>query len=128
MIGQFSERQSVEAKNMTSLGNLADQKEVRVMSQNNHLVRVWMPVSFIGQNGEGVEEDHYLATISWYGQPQGGESANLFKQRCRVPLGTSLRMIIITKRNEKQRLGWWRSKTFLYYWHHQPPNQSIKYS
>ena len=26
------------------------------MSQNNHLFRVWIPASFIGQNGGGVEE------------------------------------------------------------------------
>jgi len=26
------------------------------MSQNNHLARVWMPVSFLGQRGGGVEE------------------------------------------------------------------------
>ena len=32
---------------MTFLGKLADQEDGRLMSQNNHLIRVWMPVSFI---------------------------------------------------------------------------------
>ena len=44
-------------------------KDGRLMFQNNHLVEVWMPVSFIEQRGEGVEEvklkGHYLASISW---------------------------------------------------------------
>ena len=86
MTGQFSERQGVEAKNITLLGKLADQKDVRL--KDVILSRSGLTVSFIGQTGGEVEEDHYLATISWYGQPPGGESVNLFKQRCRVPLGT----------------------------------------
>ena len=37
------------ARNMTLLGKLADQKDGRLISQNNHLFSVWMPDSFIEQ-------------------------------------------------------------------------------
>ena len=42
-----SKGQSVEARNMTLFRKPADQEDGRLMSQNNHLVRVWMPDSFI---------------------------------------------------------------------------------
>ena len=41
---------------MTLLGKLADQEDGRLKSQNNHLIGVWMPVSFIAQRGGGDEE------------------------------------------------------------------------
>ena len=49
MTGQLTERQGVEARNMTLLGKLADQEDSRLPSQNNHLIEVWMPGSFIEQ-------------------------------------------------------------------------------
>ena len=57
--GQLTERQGVEARNTTLFGEPADREEVRLMSQNNHLViTLWMPLSFIeqrGREGEGVK-------------------------------------------------------------------------
>ena len=34
---------------MTLFGQPADREDGRLASQNNHLVGVWMPVSFMGQ-------------------------------------------------------------------------------
>ena len=44
-----SERQDVEASNTPLFGELADPKGGTIMSQNNHLVGVWMPGSFLDQ-------------------------------------------------------------------------------
>ena len=41
---------------MTLFGKPADREGGRLMPQNNHLIRVWMPVSFIAQRGAGDEE------------------------------------------------------------------------
>ena len=42
----------------------ADQQDVRLASQNNHLVGVWMPVSFMGQRwGEGEETKKTMPLI-----------------------------------------------------------------
>ena len=41
-----SERQGVEARNMTLFEKPADQEDGRLMSQSNHLVGLWMPGSF----------------------------------------------------------------------------------
>ena len=38
-----SKRQSVEARSITLFRKPADQEDDRLMSQSNHLVRVWMP-------------------------------------------------------------------------------------
>ena len=38
---------------MTLFRKLADREDDRLMSQNNHLVEVWMPGSFIEQRGGG---------------------------------------------------------------------------
>ena len=55
-VGQLTKR-GVEARNMTLFGELADQKEGRLMSQNNRLViTIWMPLSFIEQRGREGEE------------------------------------------------------------------------
>ena len=37
-------------------GKPADGEDGRLKSQNNHLIGVWMPVSFIAQRGGGGEE------------------------------------------------------------------------
>ena len=42
-------RGGVEARNTTLFGKSADREDGRLASQNNHLVGVWMPVSFMGQ-------------------------------------------------------------------------------
>ena len=49
MTGQLTERQSVEARNMTLFGQLADHEDNRQPSQNNHIIKVWIPGSFIEQ-------------------------------------------------------------------------------
>ena len=49
-------RGGVEARNTTLFGKSADQEDGRLASQNNHLVGVWMPVSFMGQRWGGGEE------------------------------------------------------------------------
>lgn len=47
------------------------------MSQNNHLLGIWLPDSLVEKNGGGAEEvkkkSHYLANLSWIGQSQGGD-------------------------------------------------------
>ena len=45
-----------ETRNTTLFGKPADREDSRLKSQNNHLIRVWMPVSFIEQRGGGDEE------------------------------------------------------------------------
>ena len=46
----------VEAGNMTLFRKPADREDGRLKSQNNHLIRVWMPISFIAQTGGRDEE------------------------------------------------------------------------
>ena len=41
---------------MTLFGKPADREDGRIVSQKDHLIRVWMPVSFIEQRGGGGEE------------------------------------------------------------------------
>ena len=41
---------------MTLFGKPADPEDGRLKSQNNHLIGVWMPVSFIAQRQGGDEE------------------------------------------------------------------------
>ena len=49
-----SERPGVEARNRTLFRKPADQEDCRLMSQNNHLIGVWMTRSFIEQRwGQG---------------------------------------------------------------------------
>ena len=76
---------------MTLFRKPADQEDGRLMSQNNHLVRVWMPGSFIEperemmrklskkgrieretQWGSKVKESLVLQNISRNGQPLEG--------------------------------------------------------
>ena len=45
-----------EARNMTLFRELADQEDGRLISQNKHLIRVWMPGSFIDQRERSNEE------------------------------------------------------------------------
>ena len=40
----------------TLFGKPADQEDGRLMSQNNHLIGVWMPVSLLEQRGGGGEK------------------------------------------------------------------------
>ena len=49
-------RRGVETRNMTLFGKPAGREDGRLKSQNNHLIGVWMPVSFIAQRGGGDEE------------------------------------------------------------------------
>ena len=46
LTGQLTEEWGVGARNATSFRKPANQEDGRLMSQNNHLVRVWMPGSF----------------------------------------------------------------------------------
>ena len=41
---------------MTLFGKLAYQEDGRLMSQSNHLIWVWIPVSFINQRWEEVRQ------------------------------------------------------------------------
>ena len=50
-----SEREGVEARNLILFGELVDQEDGRLRSQNNHSVRVWMPGSFMDQRWWGWE-------------------------------------------------------------------------
>jgi len=52
----INQETSVEARNRTLFGKLADQKDGRLISQNDHLIGVWVPMSFIEQRGKGGEE------------------------------------------------------------------------
>ena len=49
-------RGGAEARNRTLYGKPADQEGGRLVSLINHLMRVWMPVSFIAERGGGDEE------------------------------------------------------------------------
>ena len=42
---------------MTLFGNLADLEDDRLISQNNHLIGVWMPGSFTEHRGEEANEE-----------------------------------------------------------------------
>ena len=44
-----SKRRGVKARNMTLFRKPADQVDGRLMSQNNHLVGVWLPGSFMNK-------------------------------------------------------------------------------
>ena len=49
-------RQGVEARSITLFRELADGEDGRLMSQNNHLIGVWMPGSFIDQRERSSEK------------------------------------------------------------------------
>ena len=51
-----NQRRGVEARNTSLFRKPEDREEGRLKSQNNHLIGVWMPVSFIVQRGGGDEE------------------------------------------------------------------------
>ena len=51
-----SKRRGVEARKMTLFGKPADRKDGRLAPQNNHLIWVWMPGSFIDQRERSNEE------------------------------------------------------------------------
>ena len=51
-----SEGQRIEERNTTLFGKPDDREDGRLMSQNNHLVGVWMPGSFIEQRGGEVSK------------------------------------------------------------------------
>ena len=56
--GQTSEleRLGVEARKTTVLRKPSDQENSRLVPQNNHLICVWMPDSFISQRERSNEE------------------------------------------------------------------------
>ena len=45
----INQRRGAEARNTTLFRKLADREYGILKSQNNHLIGVWMPVSFIAQ-------------------------------------------------------------------------------
>ena len=49
-------RDEVLRQEETLVGELADQQDGRLAPQNNHLIGVWMPGSFIEQRERGNEE------------------------------------------------------------------------
>ena len=51
-----SEKLGVEARKTTLLRKPSDQEDGRLVPQNNHLIRVWMPGSFIYQRERTNEE------------------------------------------------------------------------
>ena len=52
-----SEGQRVEERNTTLFGKPADRKDGKLLSQNNHLVGVWMPGSFMDQRWGEVRKE-----------------------------------------------------------------------
>ena len=46
----------VEARNTILFGKLADQEDGRLVTPKNHLIGVWMPVSFIDREEEDVRK------------------------------------------------------------------------
>ena len=102
----MNQRRGAEAKNTTLFGNLADREDGRLVSLKNHLIWVWLPVSFIESErerrwGSQVKGPSVLQNSSWNDQPRWGDV--LFPFPCshsqvgRVPRGRPLCMIIITK-------------------------------
>ena len=61
----------------TVLGKLAIFSDSRLVSQNNHLIGIWMPVSIIEQRGCGGSKVKRPLILQIYpgmnGQPQGGD-------------------------------------------------------
>ena len=51
-----SERGGAEARKMTLVGELADWEDGRLAPQNNHLIGIWIPGSFIDQRERSNEE------------------------------------------------------------------------
>ena len=49
-------RGGVEARNTTLFGKPADREDGRLVSQNNHLVEVWMPAYFMDQRWGEVKK------------------------------------------------------------------------
>ena len=58
MTGQLAERWDVEARNTTLFRKPADWEDDRLMSRNIHLIRVWMPVSFIERERDGMRKSN----------------------------------------------------------------------
>ena len=52
----INRRRDVESRNTSLFGKPADGEDGRLKSQNNYVIGVWMPVSFIAQRGGGDEE------------------------------------------------------------------------
>ena len=52
----INRRQVLRQGIATLFRKLADREDGRLMSPKNHLIGVWMPVSFIEQRGGGDEE------------------------------------------------------------------------
>ena len=68
---------SVGARNRTSFRELADPEDGRLMSQNNHVVRVWMSGYLLdwrqGEVRKQCKKAINLASISKNGKPQAGD-------------------------------------------------------
>ena len=58
------DRRDVEARNVTLSGKLDDLEDGRLMSQNNCLVRVWMPGSFMDQRWREMRKQSKKAISS----------------------------------------------------------------
>jgi len=59
-----SEGQRVEERSTTLFGKPDDREDGRLMSQNNHLVGVWMPGSFMDQRWGEVRKQSKKAISS----------------------------------------------------------------
>ena len=57
-------RQGVEARSITLFRELADGEDGRLMSQNNHLIGIWMLGSFMGEVRKQSKRAVNLARIS----------------------------------------------------------------
>ena len=80
---RLNQRQDVEIRHTSLFGKPADQEDGRVMSQKNHLIRVWMPGPFIdpeieasriereSQWGSKAKRAISLVKQLWDGQHQG---------------------------------------------------------
>ena len=51
-----SKKRGAEARNTTLFGKLADREDGRLMPQNNHLVGVWIPGSFMDQRWREIRK------------------------------------------------------------------------
>ena len=117
MTGQWIGDKVLRQRNTILFGKPADREDGRLVSLKNHLIRVWMPVSFIESERETqwgckVKGPSVLRNISWNDQPQWGDVlVSFFLQPWTGGQG-SLRQAIMcdynnnynNKGNKKQRL------------------------
>ena len=109
----MNQRRGAEARKTTLFGKPADWEDGRLVSPKNHLLWVWMPVSFIASErerrwGSKVKGPSVLQNISWNDQPRGEDVlVSFFLQPFTGGQG-SLRQAIMydynNKSNKKQGL------------------------